>query len=201
MKCKIIGFIIFLSHISCSGQKTNQLDKNDKVGQLKSFYEDCKNQKKGGCINFFNQFPQNFKEIIELYGYTDGVGGHPLYKDYEVHINQYFKSINLVNSSLFISKTIDIAQDCIWEADAVNLFQDKLIELILTNTKDVILELNKRDKSNVKSFWEFCFDGSHPKDIENKKLYEKFLILVDDDEMKKIINEAFQLTISRNEEH
>jgi hypothetical protein len=123
------------------------------------------------------------------------MGGHPLYKDYEVHINQYFKSINLVNSSLFISKTIDIAQDCIWEADAVNLFQDKLIELILTNTKDVILELNKRDKSNVKSFWEFCFDGSHPKDIENKKLYEKFLVLVDDDEMKKIINEAFQLTI------
>jgi len=128
-------------------------------------------------VPFFNSFPNSFCEFNSLYGYDDNKGAKPLYGDYYNHINFLFDSV-CVNRHLFNQKVINVAINGKWEADATSLFQKKILNLVLYDTKDVLNILSEKSFEETKSFWRYLFDGPNPSDNMNKERFEKIYLKV-----------------------
>jgi hypothetical protein len=120
------------------------------------------------CINLVNNFPSNFEEFNHIYGYDDIKGEGDLYSKYEEHINDFF-SCSEVSNYTKLRKAINVGINGKWDADAVGLFQHKLVDLIKSNPREALKGLDNVTKEEASSFWHFLFDGPHPEDKKNKE--------------------------------
>lgn len=135
---------------------------NRRIGQLKNAYE------KRDYESFFKLFPNTYYELLNFYGYSDSLGEQPLYSLYEEHIKYLFQYENIVSPEIFAEKAYSIAENGLWEADAVGVFQVNLSQLIISKPNLFIKILTAKSEKKVKSFWYFVFDGSSKNDLQNK---------------------------------
>jgi hypothetical protein len=110
---------------------------------------------------FFDLFPNSFKELNDLYGYNNGVEA-PLYNQVEKHIFELFNNLNNINDTLYYKKIVSIAIGGHWDADAVNAFQEGLRKRVLSKPDLIVYLLKEIPVKKIKSFWYFYFDGVHP---------------------------------------
>lgn len=114
---------------------------------------------------FFQAFPSTFKELEGLYGNRlDAHQQHaPLYGEAEQHIAGLFNSLPRIDEATYYRKLIALAIGGHWEADAVNFFQNGLMNKVLANPGLVAALLQPLNKEQILSFWAFYFDEPYPK--------------------------------------
>lgn len=124
--------------------------------------------------SFFILFPDSFSLFINLYGYNeisiDSTSYGQLYDCSYPHVELFFKSKEIIESDIFIKKTINISLNGFWESDAVAIFKKHLIDLLISNKKLFYSILNEYNVKDIKSFWKFYFDEPHPENFDFKQL-------------------------------
>ena len=140
---------------------------------------------------FFKEFPNDFNQLLNLYGYDDK-NSKPsiLYDEAPNHILKLFNSLSDINDTLYYRKIIQVSIGGHWDADAVNYFQHGLRERVLDKTELTVYLLSHIPEDKIKSFWYFYFDGVHPE----KQIPEQLL------RIKSIDSKIYGLMIeARNE--
>jgi len=161
---KVLLIFISLLAISCKNpQKNNEVEiKLTGVSDKKDVLE----KQKDKCTLLVNNFPSNFKEFNRVYGYDDDTGEGDLYNQYEEDITDFF-SCDKISNYTKLEKAISIGINGKWDADAIGLFQFKLLNFIKSNPNEALKILEKIPEKDASSFWYFLFDGPHPEDKEN----------------------------------
>ncbi len=119
---------------------------------------------------FFELFPDNFKDFVDLYGFDENTGEKPLYSDAKDHIPFLFNAPKEYFTPL-IEKTVNIAIKGKWEADAVSYFQQELYSLISEHQKDILLVLKPKSDKESAGIWYFIFDGSSKYDLQIQEMF------------------------------
>ena len=148
---------------------------------------------------FFEVFPSSFVEMQIIYG-NDGdfEGVAPLYA-LEYHID-FFRSLEYVNKKRHYNKYIDICINGVWEGDSIEEgfgIDGKLYY----DTKKMTSLLAKRTDAEIKSVFRFLFDGPHPNNELNKKVYNSLYpkIKQANPKVARLMKEAYEQLLS--EEH
>jgi len=165
----IIALIFNIATGKCQSQSLmihSQADSTTiKANRLKRLYLLSTSSSNGNAdiykLQFFDAFPNTFKELNEIYGYETNKPS-PLYFEAEPHIYELFNNLNNINDTLYYRKIISIAIGGRWDADAVNMFQEGLRKRVLNNLELTIYLLKRMADDKISSFWYFYFDGVHP---------------------------------------
>lgn len=124
---------------------------------------------------FFCAFPNSFKEMEDLFGFSEKNGGAPLYNYVDgAPILEYFKNLTTIPKADYYNKYINICVGGVWEADHIRNafdFEDKLIN----DTHAACTELSKRTDEDIASVFRFIFDGPHPQNLGNEYRYKALL--------------------------
>ncbi len=111
---------------------------------------------------FLRQFPKDFKQFQNYFGWdTPNDAPRELY-EHSVHYIEYLFYLLRTNKYPGYEKNIiSICENGRWEADAVNYFQNHVLNYIKENEKYFLI--NELGDEKAKSVLFFLFDGSHPK--------------------------------------
>lgn len=125
---------------------------------------------------FFCAFPNSFEKMQAVFGYDMYKGASPLYfKGKEVI--EYFGKLESIPDFLYYEKYISINIDGVWEADNIRAafgFHKSLMK----DPENACKALSKFTDNEIKSVYRFIFDGPHPINRHNKKLYEKLKLII-----------------------
>lgn len=169
---------------SCFAQaKTDTLA--TKAKRLKQLYNIAVNSSNGDFYKeqFFNAFPNTFKQLNDLYGDENNKPG-PLSNDAFGHIHELFNNITNINDTLYYKKIIGIATDAHYDADAVNYFQDGLEKRILDKPALALYLLRDKTEKNIVNVWAFYFD--YENSSIKKENYNKLIKLIPSSNKKMI---------------
>lgn len=125
---------------------------------------------------FWELFPGDFNQFIQFYGYSRYEQGLPsLYNKYGEHLSYLFSN-NFVVDRKHISKLISISIGGYWEADATNLFQNELRNLLIYYPELFIMSLLEYSDDSIRKFWEYILYAPFPysEGFENDKGYKEF---------------------------
>lgn len=157
------GYVNAQSLVHSNGHSNDSL--NLKAKKLKQLYllstassKDVSNIYKQ---QFFDCFPNTFKQLDELYGDHEGADHKPapLNDQAEKHIADLFNNLDDINDTLYYRKIVSIAVGGHWDADAVNFFQHGLRSRVLGNMALTVHILKGLSNDKIQSFWYFYFDG------------------------------------------
>lgn len=175
-----------------------------KAEKLRDLYSKVSTAKSGESrqafeLAFFLEFPDNFRELVALYGFENDEPAK-LYNESYKHIHQLYNGLTSINDTIYLSKTIRIAINGKWDADGISSFQHGLTQRIIQNKELTVFLLNKRTAEEAKSFWYFIFDGPHPdkKFRSNSRLQEFELV---DKATYSIMMDAYKQALADNELH
>lgn len=159
---------------------------------------------KKSCTEFLAVFPDNFTEFYGLYGW-DKINDEPytLYNNYESHIPFLFECLNFNNEDE-IRKLFSICVDGKWEADGIGFFQDRVLKIVESDPKEIleILKTNFNSKE-IAAIWYFLFDGPHPEDQANKKIYIKIheSIIEEYPQQTELLEQQYLKLLEQNYHH
>lgn len=147
---------------------------------------------------FFELFPNDFTTFNSLYGYDDKKGKSLLYSNYQTHIKYLFKE----KQPDLLNKCISLGINGKWEADAISAVQNFTRDLVIIYPNKTITLLEKYSENDIFSFWNFMFDGPHPDDKQNLKIYNTIHSEVEkiNKEQSELIKLAY-LKIKEDSEH
>ncbi|WP_259017139.1 hypothetical protein [Emticicia fluvialis] len=125
---------------------------------------------------FFKEFPDNFKDFVDLYGYDDSTGAKLLYNEDE-HIyflfnapKEYFNALN--------KKAVNVAIGGKWDADAIGFFHEGVNNLIIKHPKEILAILEKKSDKDAAGFWRFAADSAFERYNDNMNyLYTMYEII------------------------
>jgi hypothetical protein len=131
---------------------------------------------------FFCAFPNSFKGMQLLFGYEDKNGAAPLYsaenetysytdKHIMSDVIGFFSELKSIPDSTYYEKYIRINIDGYWEADNINEAFGFYYQL-MSDTESACKILAEFSDKEIRSVFHFIFDGPHPKNEYNEKLYE-----------------------------
>ncbi|WP_149303554.1 hypothetical protein [Pareuzebyella sediminis] len=111
---------------------------------------------------FLRQFPKDFEQFQNYFGWdATNNAPHELY-EHSVHYIEYLFYLLRTNKYPAYEKNlISLCENGQWEADAVNYFQDHVVNYIKENEKYHLINALSDDRA--KSVLFFLFDGPHPK--------------------------------------
>ena len=152
---------------------------------------------------FFCAFPNSFKEMQNIFGFDDNKGVAPLY-DYPNGKNmiEYFANLNSISKEIYYDKYINICVDGVWQADNIREafgFADRLKK----DTESACSSLSKRTDKEIKSVFHFIFDGPHPKNEHNEKIYTDLLPILtkQDERLGNLLKESYNKVMSEDDGH
>ena len=152
---------------------------------------------------FFCAFPDSFKEMQDIFGFDENKGSAPLY-DYPNGENmiKYFAKLNSIPKDIYYDKYINICLNGVWEADNIREafgFADRLTN----DTNAACLSLSKRTDKEIKSVFNFIFDGPHPKNAQNEKIYNNLLPILtrQNERIGKLLTESYKKVITKDDGH
>ncbi len=202
-------------------QKTEQLEIKEKVNctdldfksaeqQADSILVFMKKAKDSSSTNriiweqkFFCSFPNSFKGMQAVFGYDDENGAAPLY-DYPQGENviQYFSQLESIPDSTYYDKYVRINIDGIWEADNIREAFDFANRLI-KDTKNACKVLSTFSDKEIKSVFRFIFDGPHPKNEYNEKLYKNLKSEIDrhNERLSRLLTESYEKLMAEDDGH
>lgn len=136
-----------------------QGSKSEKISEIFDKIEGDTSCSNPNMILFLKEFPSSFRELNEVYGWDDKNNvRRELNKVTEQHLELFGKMYGCFPKQ-WTQKSIRIALNGKWDADAVNYFQDLLQKKIGQNPNLYFFYLSKfTDKENI-SFWKFIIDG------------------------------------------
>jgi hypothetical protein len=152
---------------------------------------------------FFCAFPNSFKEMQAVFGFDDNKGSAPLY-DYPNGENmiKYFANLNSISKDIYYDKYINICLDGVWEADNIREafgFADRLTN----DTEAACSSISKRTDKEIISVFHFIFDGPHPKNEHNEKIYNELLLIVTNqsERLGNLLKEAYYKAMTEEDGH
>lgn len=152
---------------------------------------------------FFCAFPNSFKEMQAVFGFEEKKGSAPLY-DYPNGENmiKYFAKLNSIPKDIYYDKYINICLDGVWKADNIREafgFADRLTN----ETEAACLSLAKRTDKEIKSVFQFIFDGPHPKNAHNEKIYNDLLPILtrQNERIGKLLTESYKKIMTEVDGH
>lgn len=152
---------------------------------------------------FFCAFPNSFKGMQAVFGYDNENGAAPLY-DYPKGANviQYFSQLESIHDSAYYDKYIRINIDGIWEADNIREafhFASRLT----TDTENTCRVLSTFSDKEIKSVFRFIFDGPHPKNEYNEKLYKRLKPAINsqDERLSRLMTDSYVNLIAEDDGH
>ena len=183
MKANIIYLIIPFLFIGCNGNTNKRNESNidtvstterdvlinskdaltNKADLLVKFFREK------DYINFFNIFPDNFDDFIDIYGFSEENSSN-LYDEAYSHIVFLFEGGDNIESHLFKEKIYGITQFSSWDADAYNYLCDNTEISIVSDFDNWIEYLNKKPDSCNYMFWHFIYDGPDMNFSDNEKM-------------------------------
>ena len=203
MKAVKFFIVIFLSiHFSTHAQSSKVSNRysndslNAKANQLKRLYKLATSSSTGVSNiykrQFFDAFPNTFKQLDELYGDNNDINNKPslLNNQAEDHIIHLFNELTTINDTLYYKKIISIAKNGHWDADAINFFQHGLEQKVLKKPILVVYILKNMSDDNIYGFWHFYFDQPYP----DKQVVEPL------QKIKSINNKIYDLMIKAHNE-
>ena len=108
---------------------------------------------------FLKEFPSTFLELNAIYGWNTKTDSPAiLYDESQNHILLFEKTYKCFQNE-WIEKSVGIAINGKWEADAITYFQKSLRNVLLKNPTIFFNILSKRTKKENLSFWKFVIDG------------------------------------------
>lgn len=162
---------------------------------------------------FFCAFPNSFKGMQAIFGYDDENGAAPLYstdnptraylrKGIISDVIGYFSELKSIPATSYYRKYININIDGKWEADNINEafgFHYKL----LNDTDEACSVLSQYDDSEIRSVFRFIFDGPHPKNSYNEKLYKKLKLKIElqDQRLSRLLTESYKNLMAEDDGH
>lgn len=124
---------------------------------------------------FFCAFPNSFKEMEDLFGYSEQTKAAPLYRRVDgAPILEYFKNLTTISKADYYNRYINICVGGVWEADHIRVAFD-IDEKLINDTHAVCTELSKRTDEDIASVFRFIFDGPHPQNFGNEYRYKALL--------------------------
>lgn len=171
------------------------------------FYENATDSSLANRIKwdqkFFCAFPSSFKGMQSLFGYDNEIGAAPLY-DYPKGENviQYFSQLESIPDSAYYDKYIRINIDGIWEADNIREAFD-FANRLTTDTENACKVLSTFSDKEIKSVFHFIFDGPHPKNKYNEKLYEnlKLAIAGQNQRLSRLLTDTYGKLVAEDNGH
>jgi hypothetical protein len=138
-----------------------------------------------------------------IFGYDDEKGAAPLY-DYPKGENviQYFSRLESIPDSTYYDKFVRINIDGIWEADNIREafgFANRLT----TDTENACKILTTFSDKEIKSVFRFIFDGPHPKNKYNEKLYWRLKPVIDsqNERLSRLLTESYERLMAEDDGH
>lgn len=152
---------------------------------------------------FFCAFPNSFKGMQAVFGYDNENGAAPLY-DYPKGANviQYFSQLESIPDSTYYDKYVRINIDGIWEADNIREafgFANR----IMKDTEKACNVLSNFSDKEIKSVFRFIFDGPHPKNEYNEKLYKSLKPEIDSQNkrLSRLLTESYNKLMAEDDGH
>lgn len=181
------------------------------------FMEKAKNSSSANRIiweqKFFCAFPNSFKGMQAVFGYDDENGAAPLYSNEsntysytDQHIMSdvigYFSELKSIPDSTYYEKYIRINIDGYWEADNINEafgFYYRLID----HTESASKILAKFSDQEIRSVFHFIFDGPHPNNEYNEKIYKNLKSKIEgqSERLSKLLTESYKELITKDDEN
>jgi len=162
---------------------------------------------------FFCAFPKSFKGMQSLFGYDDENGAAPLYSiesntySYtDQHIMSdligFFSELKSIPDSTYYEKYVQINIDGHWEADNINEAFGFYYRLI-NDTEDACETLSKFSDKEIKSVFRFVFDGPHPTNEYNEKLYKNLKPEIDSQNkrLSRLLTESYNELMAEDDGH
>ncbi len=166
---------------------------NAEAAKLNEFYD------KKNCKEFVNNFPNNFQDFSNLYGYEAGTEGHILFLKPE-HINYFFTCSEVVDIEK-LNKIIEVGINGKWDADNIEEFQNLTYAEVKKYPNETKKILDNLSDKKAASFWYFLFDGPHPSDKENVGNFESLIkLLGEKSTQSKLLSEQFQKLLKEEKE-
>jgi hypothetical protein len=128
-------------------------------------YRSSQEKEKKYLVDYFNCFPSDFNGFKQLFGYeekADSVSFAPLYEKYTEHvISMLPKTAEQVGKDRFLEKLINLSIGGQWQADAVGYLRSLLRQYAASDKNLFFTILERKSDKEIKSFWQFYFDGPH----------------------------------------
>jgi hypothetical protein len=152
---------------------------------------------------FFCSFPKSFNEMQAVFGFDEKVGAAPLY-DFPIggNVIQYFSQLESIPDSAYYDKYIRINIDGIWEADNIREAFD-FANRLKTDTENACKVLSTFSDQEIESVFRFIFDGPHPKNEYNEKLYKSLKLAIDsqNQRLSRLLTDSYEKLIAEDDEH
>ncbi len=182
------------SNTDCLDYKFNNVKKQ--ADTLTKYYKLTidKQADRQHCDNMiFCSFPNSFEAMQKLFGYNDSKGAAPLY-DYPLgeNIIRYFGQLTTIPKDKYYDKYINICIGGRWQADNIRAGFG-IHERLINDSEAICSRLTKRTDKEIKSVFRFIFDGPHPKNDDNQKIYNQLLLKIDkfDKRLSKLLAESY----------
>ncbi len=152
---------------------------------------------------FFCVFPNSFDRMQEVFGYDNDKGAAPLY-DYPngENVIQYFSQLESVPDSIYYDKYVKININGVWEADNIREAFD-FGNRLFNDTKNACKILSRFSDTEIKSVFRFIFDGPHPRNEHNERIYKGLSSKIDnqDKRLSKLLTQAYEKLMNEDDGH
>ncbi|MFD0933294.1 hypothetical protein ACFQ0R_11860 [Psychroflexus salinarum] len=162
---------------------------------------------------FFCAFPNSFKEMQALFGYDDENGAAPLYStenntysytDQNImsDVIGFFSELKSIPDSTYYEKYIRINIDGYWEADNINEAFGFYYRL-MNDIESACRALGKFTDREIQSVFHFIFDGPHPENDYNEKLYKNLKPGIDSQNkrLSRLLTESYVKLMAEDDSH
>ena len=152
---------------------------------------------------FFCAFPGSIEEMENLFGFDDTKGAAPLYEYPKgKNIIDYFANLNTISKDVYYEKYINICVNGVWHADNI---QEAFgfVNRLLNDTDAACKALSKRTDEEIKSVFQFIFDGPHPNNDDNQKIYDQLhpILAKQNVRLARLLTESYNKVLAADDEH
>lgn len=216
MKKIVVAILATITLISCSETKKNKealktsspeifkCTSTDfksieaQADSISKFYNLAKNLKPENRIEInkklFCAFPESFANMQAMFGFNKNneTSAAPLYDiPFDNNMITYFRDLNSIPKDIYYEKYINICVNGNWQGDNIRAAFG-LDKRLVNDTKAICSSLALRTDDEITSVFCFIFDGPHPKNERNEKIYQAIFSKV------KGINENLSILLTNS---
>ena len=162
-------------------------------------------RKEWALKRYFKLFPSEFKTFQYVYGYQEDVRGKTIQRPFVRHtLYEFLPELkSVIPAKEYYEKMLSVGVGGTWDADEVSILQKHLRDLVTENIQLSLEVLERKSEKKIRSFWHFLFDGPHPDDPINRKLYDSLYLSIGrlSPQIAEQLKLAYEQLLSKYDEH